>query len=64
MNKSKKSSRKCAVCGNPIEFFEICEVCGWQDDGLDDRDPNKAVGPNHVSFNEAKETYKHKAEMN
>lgn len=48
---------KCAVCGNEIDRFDICDICDWQDDGLDSRDPDKAIGPNKISLNEAKKHY-------
>jgi hypothetical protein len=49
---------KCAVCGSDVESFDICDTCGWQDDGLDNRNPDEAIGPNKMSLNEAKQAYK------
>lgn len=53
---------KCPVCGE-YEFLEdnsldICRVCGWQDDGVQEDDPDYDGGANHVSLNQAKENYK------
>ncbi|MEU2394982.1 CPCC family cysteine-rich protein [Streptomyces sp. NPDC007369] len=53
----------CIVCGNlTIEvrgYYEICPVCGWEDDGGDYRDPDRYVGgPNHVTLREARENYR------
>ena len=37
--------------------YEICEVCGWEDDPAQLRDPDLAGGANDVSLNEARENY-------
>ena len=55
------SKHICPVCGI-FEFekrlsFEICEVCGWQDDIFDDNDPEAISGANEMSLAEAKEAY-------
>ncbi|MCD8017846.1 MAG: hypothetical protein LUE97_08635 [Oscillospiraceae bacterium] len=47
---------KCPVCGQ-YEFpdedsFDVCEVCGWEDDGLQEDDPDYAGGANHYSLNQ------------
>ena len=52
----------CPVCGE-FEFecrlsHEICEVCGWQDDVLDENDSDAITGANQVSINEAREIYR------
>lgn len=55
---------KCPCCGNyTIEsddevIVDICEVCYWQYDAVAHDYPQKCIGPNHVSLNEAKENYK------
>lgn len=46
----------CPVCGK-FQFekrlsFEICEVCGWQDDLLDEDDPTEETGANEMSLAE------------
>lgn len=38
--------------------FDICEVCGWEDDELQSDDPDYRGGPNGMSLNEAREIYK------
>lgn len=54
--------KNCFCCGNkslPADsFFEICDVCGWQDDGVQNDDPDFAGGANHMSLNQAREAYK------
>ena len=53
---------KCPVCGN-ISFeeaddFDICEVCGWENDGLQNRHPEMPGGANRMSLNQAREAWK------
>lgn len=48
----------CRCCGNlTIEEygdFEICAVCGWEDDDIQFCDPDFSGGANELSLNEAK----------
>lgn len=49
---------KCPVCGK-YEFpekdsFNICPICGWEDDGVQNDDHNCAGGANSLSVNEAR----------
>ena len=37
--------------------YEICPVCGWEDECLQSEDPDYAGGPNKMSLNEAKKAY-------
>ena len=51
----------CPVCGK-FEFeghasYDICEVCGWEDDGFQERHPDEDGGANHMSLNQAREAY-------
>lgn len=52
----------CPVCGQ-YEFEErgsddICEVCGWQDDIVQELNPDEECGENQMSLNQAKEAWK------
>ena len=52
---------KCPVCGK-YEFFDdndfdICEICGWENDGVQEEDHNYAGGANELSVNEARIEY-------
>lgn len=52
----------CPVCGKfrflEDDNFEICKVCGWEDDGLQRDDPDLAGGANVISLNQAREVWK------
>nr|DAM53577.1 MAG TPA: cysteine-rich protein [Caudoviricetes sp.] len=53
---------KCPVC-EKYEFkseddFDICPVCGWENDGLQYDDPDYDGGANEMSLNQAKEVWK------
>lgn len=52
----------CPVC-RQYEFeysgcFDICEVCGWEDDNLQSKHPDYEGGANKMSLNQAREAYK------
>ena len=56
------SKHKCPVCGK-FEFeyegcFDICEVCGWNDDPIQFENPDEKYCANQMSLNEAREVYK------
>lgn len=51
----------CPVCGK-YEFeeqgsFDICDVCGWEDDPLQLKDPDLELGANEMSLNQAIKQY-------
>ena len=52
----------CPVCGKytfeKVGDFDICEVCGWQDDLVQLDDPDEEDCANHMSLNQAKEAWK------
>jgi hypothetical protein len=52
--------RKCAVCGlHEIAYdFDICPICGWQDDLLQNVEPDFTGGANELSLHQYKETWK------
>ncbi|MCL2388401.1 MAG: hypothetical protein FWC89_12780 [Defluviitaleaceae bacterium] len=48
---------KCPVC-NRYEFeedndFDVCDICGWENDGVQLDDPNYRGGANKNSLNDA-----------
>ena len=56
-------SEPCPCCGfltfaaGSTGSFEICEVCFWERDPLQDERPNYSGGANKVSLNEARENF-------
>ena len=53
--------RRCPVCGRTVfeqvGKYEICEVCGWEDDPVQLADPDFAGGANKLSLNECIKTW-------
>lgn len=54
----------CPCCGfltrtdEAYGTFDICPVCGWEDDNVQARDPDYRGGANKESLNEAREMYR------
>ena len=52
-----KEKHLCPVCGeyyfSEKGSYEICPVCGWEDDPVQENDPDFAGGANKMSLNEA-----------
>ena len=52
----------CPCCGRKtIEKpgdYEICPICGWEDDPTQSQDPDFEGGANELSLNQAKKKYK------
>lgn len=53
---------KCPVCGK-FEFesynsLEMCDVCGWSDDAIQEENQNYKGGGNEMNLKEAVEAYK------
>jgi hypothetical protein len=51
--------RKCACCGNTLSpllsSHDICGVCKWEDDPVQNKDPDYDGGANYISLNQAKQ---------
>lgn len=62
MSKAKKERLICPVCGQHYfteeDSFEICPICGWEDDGIQRDDPDYWGGANDMSLNEYREAWK------
>ena len=65
MKESRSSqSYPCPCCNNltlgenPPGTFEICEVCGWEDDNVQFEDPDFRGGANFESLKEARTNYR------
>ena len=53
---AKKGKHLCPVCGM-YEFpewdsFGVCQICGWEDDMLQEDDPDYDGGANPLSLNQ------------
>lgn len=48
---------KCPVCGEEVDYFDICDNCNWQNNGPKETE-NDLQGPNKMTLREAKEAYK------
>lgn len=52
---------KFPVCSKWVDFFDICENCGYQNQGINV--DNGLRGPNKMTLTEAKEAYKNGREI-
>jgi hypothetical protein len=54
----------CPCCGHltlatrPPGTYEVCEVCFWEDDGVQFADPEYRGGANRESLNEARANFR------
>ena len=54
-----KSFHVCPCCEKAeVGDFEICRVCGWENDYQQGSNPDMRGGANHMSLEEAKEAYR------
>lgn len=55
----KKRKKKCPVCGKYkfTESYEICAICGWENDPVQLADENFAGGANEMSLAEARKAW-------
>lgn len=57
----------CPCCGKhkfeEVDFYEVCPVCGWEDDGIQRDDPNYTGGANVMSLNQAKAAWGKRAKV-
>lgn len=56
----------CPCCGEGLveanHEFDICDVCGWEDDDYQFNNPDYRGGANRMSLNEARRAYKMRRE--
>lgn len=51
-------TNKCPICGQTeLREFDICDVCGWENDLIQYNQPDYKGGANQMSVNQAKTTY-------
>ena len=52
----------CPVCGmyefSHMGSYEVCEVCGWEDDWVQLDDPDYTGGANRLSLNQFRKAWK------
>ncbi len=63
MSSEENEKYRCPCCGYktldpPPHYFEICEVCYWQDDLVQFDEPDRRGGANKVSLNEARANFR------
>lgn len=55
------SRKKCYCCGyrtlDSESHYDICPVCFWEDDAVQNANPDYSGGANYLSLNEAKKNY-------
>lgn len=51
-----ENRKLCPVCGKhefeEEDFFEVCPICGWEDDNIQRDDPDYEGGANNMSLND------------
>lgn len=51
----------CPVCGyltlEERAGYDICSICFWEDDGIDDLEENTHSGPNHMTLKQGREIF-------
>ena len=51
----------CPCCGEDFvdegHEYDVCEICGWEDDPIQFENPDYRGGANKFSLNEAKKIY-------
>jgi hypothetical protein len=63
MSSEENEKYRCPCCGYktldfpPPNSFEECDVCLWQDDGVQFDEPDRRGGANSVSLNEARANF-------
>lgn len=63
MSENKDLRYPCPCCGSEVlegpspGSYEICPVCGWEDDDVQFREPDLEGGANEMSLNQARANY-------
>lgn len=58
------NKHKCPCCGyftiesNKVGTYDICPVCYWESDDIQNHDPTYEGGANEVSLSQARENFK------
>lgn len=66
LNRRIFHKRMCPVCSkyrfDEVGKYEICPLCGWEDDPVSRKDPDFIGGANKMSLKEARRIYNEKAQ--
>ena len=55
---------KCPCCGRTmVDEYDICMICFWENDPVQNDDPDYRGGANVMSLNEAREAFKNGKEV-
>lgn len=58
-NLNETNKCRCPVCGkSQVGEYDICTVCGWENDPNQSWNPNLSGGANEMSLKQAKEAYR------
>ncbi len=56
------TKHKCPVCGryefDDINSYDVCDVCGWEDDKIQEDNPDEENCANIMSLNQMKKAWK------
>lgn len=59
LNSNETNKSLCPCCGKAYSGeYDICSVCGWENDPNQSWNPNLSGGANEMSLNQAREAYK------
>lgn len=66
MSASSEEFYLCPCCGSrtlgELGSYELCDVCGWEDDPVQSADPEYAGGANGENLNSARKRWQEKTE--
>lgn len=52
-------SKLCPCCGKEkVREYDICSICSWENDPIQEEHPDMRGGANIMSLNEARRAYK------
>ena len=57
-------SKLCPCCGKEkVREYDICSICSWENDPIQEEHPDLRGGANIMSLNEARRAYKNGSEI-
>ena len=68
MSKPVNIAYECPCCGRRVlgteRLYEVCHICGWEDDPIQFADPSFKVGANNESLDQCRLTWLTKTSKN